>query len=81
MNKACNEVIQMRRTEGGKLKSDFESRLSKLEGILSQLEKESFTEIERLHNQFENNTNNVLYHIKLGSEYERLGKAKSSNHY
>jgi uncharacterized protein (TIGR00255 family) len=40
VDKACSEVIQMRKTEGGKLKIDFESRLSKLERILSQLEKE-----------------------------------------
>lgn len=47
----------------------------------SQLEKESFSEITKLQNQFEKNTENALYHIKLGNEYEKLGKAKSSNHY
>ena len=48
---------------------------------LSQLEKESFAEIEKLKNQFENNSENALYHIKLGSEYEKLGKARSSRNY
>jgi len=52
VDKACNEVIQMRRTEGGKLKSDFESRLSKLEGILSQLEKELPEEFNKREKRF-----------------------------
>ena len=52
VDKACNEVIQMRKTEGGKLKSDFESRLSKLEGILSQLEKELPEEFNKREKRF-----------------------------
>ena len=52
VDNACNEVIQMRRTEGGKLKSDFESRLSKLEGILSQLEKELPEEFNKREKRF-----------------------------
>jgi len=52
VDKACNEVIQMRKSEGGKLKSDFESRLSKLEGILSQLEKELPEEFNKREKRF-----------------------------
>ena len=48
---------------------------------LSKLEKDSFKEIEKLQNQFGRNTDNALYHIKLGSEYEKLGKANSSTFY
>lgn len=48
---------------------------------LSQLEKDSFTEISLLEKQFKNNTDNALYHIKLGAEYEKIGKAQSSNYY
>ena len=50
--KSCNEVIQMRKTEGLKLKSDFESRLSKLEGILSQLEMELPEEFNKREKRF-----------------------------
>ena len=52
VDKACNEVIQMRKTEGGKLKSDFESRLSNLEGILGQLEKELPEEFNKREKRF-----------------------------
>lgn len=48
---------------------------------LSKLEKESFTEIEKLQSQFENNSENALFHMKLGSEYEKLGKKQSSKYY
>ena len=37
---ACDEVIQMRQSEGLKLKTDFEKRLSTLEHILVEVEKE-----------------------------------------
>ena len=37
---ACDEVTQMRKAEGEKLKKDFEGRLSILEKVLNQVEKE-----------------------------------------
>ena len=40
VNKACSQVIEMRESEGQKLKSDFELRLSKLNDVLGFVEKE-----------------------------------------
>ena len=39
INKACDEVLLMRKTEGEKLKLDFEERLDNLTKMLSKLEK------------------------------------------
>ena len=40
INKACDEVLLMRKTEGEKLKLDFEERLDNLTKMLSKLEKQ-----------------------------------------
>ena len=40
INKACDEVLLMRKTEGEKLKLDFEERLGNLTKMLSKLEKQ-----------------------------------------
>jgi uncharacterized protein (TIGR00255 family) len=44
---ACDEVTQMRKAEGEKLKKDFEDRLSILEKILNQVEKELPKEFQK----------------------------------
>ena len=44
---ACDEVIQMRKAEGEKLKKDFEDRLSILEKVLNQVEKELPKEFQK----------------------------------
>lgn len=44
---ACDEVTQMRKAEGEKLKKDFEDRLSILEKVLNQVEKELPKEFQK----------------------------------
>ena len=44
---ACDEVTQMRKSEGEKLKKDFEDRLSILEKVLNQVEKELPKEFQK----------------------------------
>ena len=50
--KACDEVSQMRRAEGEKLKSDFEARLSKLNDVLEQVEMELPEESQKRKNKY-----------------------------
>ena len=52
VNKACSQVIEMRKSEGQKLKSDFELRLSKLNDVLGFVEKELPKEFHKRENRF-----------------------------
>jgi uncharacterized protein (TIGR00255 family) len=52
VNKACSQVIEMRKSEGQKLKSDFELRLSKLNDVLDFVEQELPEEFRKRENRF-----------------------------
>jgi uncharacterized protein (TIGR00255 family) len=52
VNDACNEVIEMRKSEGQKLKKDFELRLSNLREVLGLVEKELPEEFQKREDRF-----------------------------
>jgi len=57
---ACDEVIQMRQSEGLKLKTDFEKRLSTLEHILAEVEKELPKEFQKRINRLKSRISELL---------------------
>jgi uncharacterized protein (TIGR00255 family) len=57
---ACDEVIQMRKAEGEKLKKDFEDRLSILEKVLNQVEKELPKEFQKREKRYKSRIAELL---------------------
>ncbi|MBC8345913.1 MAG: YicC family protein [Candidatus Marinimicrobia bacterium] len=57
---ACTEVIQMRKTEGEKLKNDFEDRISILEDVLNQVEKELPKEFQKREKRYKSRIAELL---------------------
>ena len=57
---ACDEVTQMRKAEGEKLKKDFEDRLSILEKVLNQVEKELPKEFQKREKRYKSRIAELL---------------------
>tara|TARA_B110000263_G_scaffold104697_1_gene91439 strand:+ start:2635 stop:3495 length:861 start_codon:yes stop_codon:yes gene_type:complete len=57
---ACDEVTQMRKAEGEKLKRDFEDRLSILEKVLNQVEKELPKEFQKREKRYKSRIAELL---------------------
>ena len=57
---ACDEVTQMRKAEGEKLKRDFEDRLSSLEKVLNQVEKELPKEFQKREKRYKSRIAELL---------------------
>ena len=57
---ACDEVTQMRKAEGEKLKRDFEDRLSILEKVLNQVEKELPKEFKKREKRYKSRIAELL---------------------
>ena len=57
---ACDEVTQMRKSEGEKLKKDFEDRLSILKKVLNQVEKELPKEFQKREKRYKSRIAELL---------------------
>ena len=60
INKACAEVIQMRQSEGEKLKKDFLDRLDILKSVLSQIEIDLPIEFEKRETKYKHRITELL---------------------
>lgn len=60
INKACAEVIQMRQSEGEKLKKDFLARLDVLKSTLSEIETDLPIEFEKRETKYKNRIAELL---------------------
>lgn len=65
VEKACGEVTQMRKSEGEKLKKDFDLRLSKLDDILSEVEEELPKEFQKREDRYRNRIAELLEGAKV----------------
>ena len=65
INKACDEVLLMRKTEGEKLKLDFEERLDNLTKILSKLEKQIPDETDKRVKKYRDRVSELAQDISI----------------
>ena len=65
INKACDEVLLMRKTEGEKLKLDFEERLDNLTKMLSRLEKQIPDETDKRVKKFRDRVGELAQDISI----------------
>ena len=65
INKACDEVLLMRKTEGEKLKLDFEERLDNLTKMLSRLEKQIPDETDKRVKKYRDRVNELAQNISI----------------
>ena len=65
INKACDEVLLMRRTEGEKLKLDFEERLDNLTKMLSKLEKQIPDETDKRVKKYRDRVSELAQDISI----------------
>ena len=65
INKACDEVLLMRKTEGEKLKLDFEERLDNLTKMLSKLEKQIPDETDKRVKKYRDRVSELAQDISI----------------
>jgi len=65
INKACDEVLLMRKTEGEKLKLDFEERLDNLAKMLSKLEKQIPDETDKRVKKYRDRVSELAQNISI----------------
>ena len=65
INKACDEVLLMRKTEGEKLKLDFEERLDNLTKMLSKLEKKIPDETDKRVKKYRDRVSELAQDISI----------------
>ena len=65
INKACDEVLLMRKTEGEKLKLDFEERLDNLTKMLSRLEKQIPDETDKRVKKYRDRVSELAQDISI----------------
>ena len=65
INKACDEVLLMRKTEGEKLKLDFEERLDNLTKMLSKLEKQIPDETDKRVKKYRDKVSELAQDISI----------------
>ena len=65
INKACDEVLLMRKTEGEKLKLDFEERLDNLTKMLSRLEKQIPDETDKRVKKYRDKVSELAQDISI----------------
>ena len=65
INKACDEVLLMRKTEGEKLKVDFEERLDNLTKMLSKLEKQIPDETDKRVKKYRDRVSELAQDISI----------------
>jgi len=65
INKACDEVLLMRKTEGEKLKLDFEERLDNLTKMLSRIEKQIPDETDKRVKKYRDRVSELAQDISI----------------